>query len=80
MQNPALAIICGACSVPINPVLHPNADTEISCPQCGARDSFADVKAECMAEAKQRFSRAAKPISGSDDAPAFRWRYRDKDQ
>ena len=40
MKEPAKAIICGTCRVAIKDIFDPKPNDEISCPQCGARDSF----------------------------------------
>jgi hypothetical protein len=71
MRNPAIAIQCGGCLVPIAPVLHPQPDTLISCPKCGASEPYSTVWAVCMEEVKTR------PIGKGVDlrAPA-RWRFR----
>jgi hypothetical protein len=67
MKNPALAIECGACAVPIAPVLHPKPDTLISCPRCGAAEPYAKVWGECMADFPLRI--AGRPTDA-------RWRFR----
>ena len=74
MRNPATAVICGPCRVAVTPVLHPQPETMISCPQCGATDTFRDVTAECLEQVKQRFSRATGRSAESTD---WKWRYRD---
>lgn len=68
MKNPALAIACARCAVPIAPVLHPKPDTLISCPQCGAAEPYREVWAGCMAEIAQRLR--GKP------AVEAKWRFR----
>ncbi len=68
MKNPALAIECAKCAVPITPVLHPKPDTPISCPECGASDPYREVWAGCMAEIGNRL--------GGRATPDARWRFR----
>lgn len=83
MKAPSRAIICGACRIPVNPVIYPKPDTEISCPQCGARDSYSEVHRVCMEEVKHRFGRilALPPADGDEAAPerrAFKWQFRQR--
>ena len=74
MKNPAAIMLCGACRVPINPVVHPKPETEISCPSCGTSDTYAAATAICMEEVKERFSRAT---GSSAESTEFKWRYRE---
>ncbi|ODS94658.1 MAG: hypothetical protein ABS49_11560 [Erythrobacter sp. SCN 62-14] len=67
MKNPAIAIECATCAVPVNPVLHPKPDTVISCPQCGAAEPYSAVWQACMTDFPQRL--AGKPSDAS-------WRFR----
>lgn len=71
MRNPTIAIQCGACEVPVSAVLHPTPETVISCPDCGASDTYEDVGKACFAEV------AARPIgSAPEDRPASKWKFR----
>lgn len=71
MRNPAIAMQCGACLVPIAPVLHPAPETLITCPQCGASDTFAVVRQTCFDEL------ATRPVLGAEDTRApLKWKFR----
>lgn len=78
MKNPAIAIECDPCGVPINPVLHPKPDTPVACPKCGASEAYEVAFKACLDEFSDRVRRKLNSPDTAD-APrlAFKWRFRE---
>lgn len=68
MKNPALAIECARCAVPVSPALHPTPETLITCPQCEAAAPYKAVFAGCMTEIAARLD--------GQSAEGAQWRFR----
>jgi hypothetical protein len=78
MKHPDKAIICGACLARVHSPTDPGPEDLISCPQCGASDTWDRVWAECMSEVADRFSRTGRPTKAANgEKPAFRWQFKD---
>lgn len=94
MREPAKAIICGSCKVPIISPVDPEPDDQIVCPRCGVRDRYEDAMKIAFDEVTDRLKRArlegiAKvrgqlggsaldAANGDPKKPFFKWRIRDR--